>query len=129
MRISDWSSDVCSSDLIFRHAGLADPGDRDPVPGGLPAPDRAGLPDRRVRHEEAAAAALPGSRGGGVLAFGVRPAGTDLPLAAAQVPRARGEAGRPGAPRDLARVQPEPPVPRSREVITRCMTMQIGRAK
>src|SRR3546814_3785865 len=96
MRISDWSSDVCSSDLIFRHAGLADPGDRDPVPGGLPAPDRAGLPDRRVRHEEAAAAALPGSRGGGVLAFGVRPAGTALPLAAAQVPRARGAAGRPG---------------------------------
>src|SRR3546814_10782407 len=45
MRISDWSSDVCSSDLQF-HRAQPDGGD---AGAGLPADDRRGADRRRLR--------------------------------------------------------------------------------
>src|SRR3546814_6185104 len=41
MRISDWSSDVCSSDLLFRGARGTAPGTGWPVDGGRPRADPA----------------------------------------------------------------------------------------
>src|SRR3546814_13239316 len=51
MRISDWSSDVCSSDLPFRRAaaGIVEPQHR-PALNPRPFPERDGLGSFHVRH-------------------------------------------------------------------------------
>src|SRR3546814_14185867 len=53
MRISDWSSDVCSSDLGLRHSHggrSADGGRRQAGPGSLgPARSKAGKEEKRTR--------------------------------------------------------------------------------
>src|SRR3546814_12642528 len=47
MRISDWSSDVCSSDLVLRERRLADRARPDDQPAGRGRADDPGAPDRR----------------------------------------------------------------------------------
>src|SRR3546814_4268268 len=65
MRISDWSSDVCSSDLRAQHAGDHEPGRTHLLPGARRAAGRrrpGGHPERPARGRRLPGSALMGAR-------------------------------------------------------------------
>src|SRR3546814_7523632 len=85
MRISDWSSDVCSSDLLWQHRTAGS------VPGG-PARTPGGIPDagQRAQRRRAMAARIRGLPKPGARAAPEHAAGYPGIRAVAEIGRASG---------------------------------------